>query len=197
MEIEMPDGSVEDDPLRCEAHLNRVKHYYLEMGYEYEMSVTADAVEQARRANTWLFVYAMCRGLFKVQYSGMSAAAVAAALREREAHGYAGGMPPGATISLKEAATRWEAGEKACLLQLEDEPLFVKLEGRRGEGGGHFVFGTEEMSTAWYGSAFADIGDELGFRPHAIGKARGVPCRSRRQTSALTPHPTPAPYRPA
>ena len=65
MELEMPDKSVEIDLLRSQVHLNRVKHYYIEMGYEYEMSVTADAIELARRANTWLWVYQMCRGLFR------------------------------------------------------------------------------------------------------------------------------------
>ena len=45
MELIMPDGSHETDPLRGQVHLNRVKHHYHEAGYEYEMSVTADAVQ--------------------------------------------------------------------------------------------------------------------------------------------------------
>ena len=49
MELELPDGSTETDPLRGEVKLNRVKHHYHEAGYEYSMSVTADAVQAARR----------------------------------------------------------------------------------------------------------------------------------------------------
>ena len=50
------DGTEEDDPLRGKVKLNRVKHYLYEAQYDYEMSVTADAVQAARRANTWLFI---------------------------------------------------------------------------------------------------------------------------------------------
>ena len=75
-----------------------VKHHLFEGAYEYEMSVTADAVEAARRANTWLWNYHMCRGLFAVQYAEMSAAEVEAALKQRVDSGYEGGMPPGAKI---------------------------------------------------------------------------------------------------
>ena len=49
MELELPDGSTEMDPLRGEVKLKRVKHHYHEAGYEYDMSVTADAVQAARR----------------------------------------------------------------------------------------------------------------------------------------------------
>ena len=52
MQLIMPDGTEEDDPLRGEVKLNRVKHHLFEGAYEYEMSVTADAVHVARRANT-------------------------------------------------------------------------------------------------------------------------------------------------
>ena len=66
MEIELPDGSTVIDPLRGEVKLNRVKHHYHEAGYEYNMSVTADAVQLARRASFWIFMYQFSRGLFKV-----------------------------------------------------------------------------------------------------------------------------------
>ena len=52
MRLLLPDGSEEDDPLRGEVKLNRVKHHLYEGAYEYAMSVTADTVQQARRANT-------------------------------------------------------------------------------------------------------------------------------------------------
>eukprot|EP00966_Prymnesium_polylepis_P265884 6141817-Prymnesium_polylepis.1 len=66
MQLVLPDGTEEDDPLRGQVRLNRVKHHLYEAGYEYDMSVTADAVEWARRANTWICNYQMCRGLFAV-----------------------------------------------------------------------------------------------------------------------------------
>ena len=52
--------------------------------------------------------------MFAVQYTGMSGAEVARALRAR-AGGYEGGMPPGARISEEAAARRWVAGERAYL----------------------------------------------------------------------------------
>jgi hypothetical protein len=76
MELELPDGSTEVDPLRGEVKLNRVKVHYHEAGYEYDMSVTADAVQAARRASWWIFLYQFCRGLFKVQYAEMSQKAI-------------------------------------------------------------------------------------------------------------------------
>jgi len=171
MELIMPDGSHETDPLRGQVRLNRVKHHYHEAGYEYEMSVTADAVQVGRRANTWLFVLQFCRGLFRVQYAGMSEEAIELALRDRAENGYVGGMPPGATITAEEAVSRWEAGERAYLLTLESEPFFVQPRGRRDRNGGagEFVFSSEEMRTEWFGAVFSEIGDELGFRPHASG----------------------------
>ena len=92
MRLVMHDGKEEDDPLRGEVNLNRVKHYLYEAAYDYEMSLTADAVDAARRANTWLFNYQMCRGLFAVQYSGMSEADIEEAVRVRAEEGYEGGM---------------------------------------------------------------------------------------------------------
>ena len=51
MKLSLPDGTEEDDPLRGEVQLNRVKHHLFEAAYEYAMSVTADAVEQALKSN--------------------------------------------------------------------------------------------------------------------------------------------------
>ena len=173
MELLMPDGSTEQEVLRGEVLLNRVKHHLYEAGYEYDMSLTADAVQVTRRATTWVWFYQMSRGLFKVQYDGMSEAAIEAALKSRACDGYAGGMPPGATVTLEAAGARVLAGEFAFLPQLETEPFFVKLNGRRGKCGGCFVYSQKEMgteSTEWFGSVFRDVGDEQGFRPHASGQ---------------------------
>ena len=70
---------------------NRVKQYYFE-NYRYAMSVTPDALEAARRASTWLAQYMWRRGLFEVQYAGMSVEARAQAMAARR-DGYEGGMP--------------------------------------------------------------------------------------------------------
>ena len=121
MELELPDGSTEIDQLRGEVKLNRVKHHYHEAGYEYDMSITADAVQGARRASWWIFLYQFCRGLFKVQYADMSREAIEAALRDRSENGYRGVMPPGAQISV-ESRSRW----LACSVDswLESESIF-------------------------------------------------------------------------
>eukprot|EP00966_Prymnesium_polylepis_P329228 7384966-Prymnesium_polylepis.1 len=78
-------------------------------------------------------------------------------------------MPPGAMLTLEEAVERFEAGERAYQPALESEPFFVQLKGRTGKGGGQYVFSQVEMRTEWFGSVFRDVGDELGFRPHASG----------------------------
>ena len=121
MELELPDGSTEIDQLRGEVKLNRVKHHYHEAGYEYDMSITADAVQAARCASWWIFLYQFCRGLFKVQYADMSREAIEAALRDRSENGYRGVMPPGAQISV-ESRSRW----LACSVDswLESESIF-------------------------------------------------------------------------
>ena len=169
MELELPDGSIEVDPLRGEVKLNRVKHHYHEAGYEYNMSVTADAVQAARRASWWIFLYQFCRGLFKVQYAEMSTEAIEAALRDRAENGYHGIMPVGARISAVSALGRWLAGERGYQLSLESEPFFVQPKGRRGKGGGKFVFSNMEMRAEWFGAVFREVGDEMGLRPHASG----------------------------
>ena len=129
MELELPDGSIELDPLRGEVKLNRVKHHYHEAGYEYNMSVTADAVQAARRASWWIFLYQFCRGLFKVQYAEMSTEAIEAALCDRAENGYHGIMPLGARISAVSALCRWLAGERGYQPSLESEPFFVQPKG--------------------------------------------------------------------
>lgn len=101
-----------DEAMRGEVKLRRVKRHYHERSYGYEMSVTPDALEVARRAATWLLVYMWRRALFMVQYDGMSAAAQQAAWAARE-QGFSGGMPPGAVISAEEAIARLKAGERA------------------------------------------------------------------------------------
>ena len=169
MELELPDGSTETDPLRGEVKLNRVKHHYHEAGYEYSMSVTADAVQAARRGGWWIFLYQFSRGLFKVQYEGMSMEAIEASLSDRAENGHHGIMPSGACISAVSALRRWLAGERAYLQSLESEPFFVQPKGRNGKGGGQFVFSTKEMSTDWFGAVFREVGDEMGLRPHASG----------------------------
>ena len=173
MELELPDGSTEVDPLRGEVKLNRVKVHYHEAGYEYAMSVTADAVQAARRASWWIFLYQFCRGLFKVQYAEMSTEAIEAALRDRSANGYSGIMPPGAQISALGALGRWLAGERGYLPVLESEPFFVQLKGPKGrrssKDNGHQVFSAIEMRAEWFGAVFREVGDEMGLRPHASG----------------------------
>ena len=170
MELELPDGSTEIDPLRGEVKLNRVKVHYHEAGYEYDMSVTADAVQAARRASWWIFLYQFCRGLFKVQYAEMSTEAIEVALRDRSANGYSGIMPPGAQISAVSAFRRWLAGERGYQPSLESEPFFVQPKGtRRGKGGGKLLFSNMEMRAEWFGAVFREVGDEMGLRPHASG----------------------------
>ena len=94
---------------------------------------------------------------------------MAAALRDRAEHGYRGIMPPGARISVAGALVRWLAGERSYLSALESEPFFVQPHGRRGKDGGKFVFSTQEMRAEWFGAVFREVGDEMGFRPHASG----------------------------
>ena len=100
------------DAVRGEVTINRVKRHYFERNYKYAYSVTPEAIEVARRAATWIAVHFWRRGLFAVQYDGMSPAAVTRALRARR-QGYEGGMPAGAVITEEEAIRRWLAGERA------------------------------------------------------------------------------------
>jgi hypothetical protein len=73
--IELPDGTVEEGAQRGELSMSRIKHLYEEAeagGYEYEMSITPDTVAVARRALELIVVYLWKRGVFAIQYDGMS-----------------------------------------------------------------------------------------------------------------------------
>ena len=79
------------------------------------MSVTPDVYDGsklvvARCASTWELAYQFARGLFEVQYKGMTTKQRLAAMAARK-NGYAPGMPPGAQISAEEAVTALLAGE--------------------------------------------------------------------------------------
>ena len=133
------------------------------------MSITADAVQAARCASWWIFLYQFCRGLFKVQYADMSREAIEAAMRDRSENGYRGVMPPSAQISVVGALGRWLAGERGYLPALVSEPFFVQPKGRRNKNCGNYVFSLDEMDAEWFGSVFIAVGDEMGLRPHASG----------------------------
>ena len=143
---------------------NRVKQYYFE-NYRYAMSVTPDTLEAARRASTWLAQYMWRRGLFEVQYAGMSSVERTEALAGRSA-GYEGGMPPGAKLGSEAAFERWMQGERGYVLELRREPLFVRLDAL-----GHFT--TVELHTDEVGGVFAELGEEMGLEPHASGLNSG------------------------
>ena len=131
LNITMPDGSIEKGSLRAELEMTRIKGFYdlaASGGYDYQMSLTADAMAQARRILTVWAAYMFHRGLFAVQYDGMSKKAIEMAVEARgAADGFEGGMPPGAKIDASEALLRWNAGNKSYLSQLKDEPLLVML----------------------------------------------------------------------
>ena len=163
-----------DEATRGEVKLRRVKRHYHERSYGYEMSVTPDALEVARRAATWLLVYMWRRALFMVQYDGMSAAAQQAAWAARE-QGFSGGMPPGAVISAEEAIARLKAGERAYVRvefgpgdvrSAGDEPMFVNLSP-------DMLFTTTELDAERAGEVYSELGEELGVRPHSSGVNSG------------------------
>ena len=165
--ITFSDGSSEQGASRGEVTFNRLKHHYFEAaagGYEYKMSMTPDAEAVPRRSADIAKTYLMRRGLFAVQYAGMSAAAIKAALAMRHTKGYPGGMPPGAQINADEAVKRFEAGEVHYLKELESEPLLVTL-GRGGER--HFT--RQEITTRIIGEVFASITIDAGFKPGSHG----------------------------
>ena len=85
--MDMPDGSKEDDGLSGDVEIHRLKFHYFER-YVYEMAVTPDALEVVRRASTWLMLYMWRRGLFEVQYTGMSSEERALSMHRR-LHGIA------------------------------------------------------------------------------------------------------------
>ena len=149
--------------LAGDVQIQRVKFHYFEK-YVYGMAQTADTLEVARRAATWLVLYMWRRGLFEVQYAGMSAEARAAAMAARR-DGFAG-MPDGAQISNEEAFHRWLDGERAYALALKTEPLFVRLNVA-------MQFSTVELHTEEVGAVFSELGEELGLEPLASGLNSG------------------------
>ena len=161
--IEMPDGTMEES-LAADVDIQRIKFHYFEK-YVYGMAVTADALEVARRAATWLLFYMWRRGLFEVQYSGMSTEARAAAMTQR-ANGIAGGMPEGAMITSGEAFKRWLAGERGYAPELRKEPMFVRLDAA-------MQYTTVELHSADVLAVFAELGEELGVEPGASGLNSG------------------------
>ena len=98
------------DAVRGEVRLRRIKCYYFEVNHSYELTVTPEVPDVARRFMTWAIVYLWRRAVFLVQYAGMSEEAVLCALQLR-AMGRNGGMPEGAVISAEDAWLRLEAGE--------------------------------------------------------------------------------------
>ena len=63
-------AAAQEDSLAGDVQIQRVKFHYFER-YVYGMAQTPDALEVARRASTWLFLYMWRRGLFEVQYAGI------------------------------------------------------------------------------------------------------------------------------
>ena len=160
MKITLPDGTVEPDALRGEVKFNRLKHRYFEAqagGYEYLMSMTADAMAVARRSLDICIVYLWRRGAFKVQYTGMGDAAIAKAVAARQ-HGHSGGMPEGAMITEDDAIARFNAGERSFQKVVEDEPLVVSL-----ARGGDKEFTTREVTTRYIGDVFKSVSLDAGF----------------------------------
>jgi len=87
MFIEMPDGNVLEDAIAGEVDIHRVKFFYHEKRYVYPMAFTADMSEVARRCATWMANYLWRRGLYEVQYSGMTEQERAACLEHRTSTG--------------------------------------------------------------------------------------------------------------
>ena len=163
LRIELPDGT-EEHSLRGELQMERIKGFLEEAaagGYEYSMSLTADTLAIARRVMTIFAMYQWRRGLFAVQYKGMSPSEIEKALELRAA-GYEGGMPVGAVIDEAEAIQRWEKGEKAYLPQLKGEPLVVMYNRRK-------MLTTDEVTTAYITKVFHNATMMAGFRPGSGG----------------------------
>ena len=159
----------QEGSLAGDVQIQRVKFHYFEL-YVYGMAQTADTLEVARRAATWLMIYMWRRALFEVQYTSMSPEARAAAMATRR-EGFAGGMPEGAQISSKEAFELWLGGARAYAPELKTEPLFVRLDAA-------MQFTTVELHTEDVGAVFAELGAELGLEPMASrlnsGRRNGV-----------------------
>ena len=70
------------ESLAADVDIQRIKFHYYEK-YSYGMAMTADTLEEARRASTWMLLYMWRRGLFEVQYAGMTTEVRAAAMAVR------------------------------------------------------------------------------------------------------------------
>lgn len=160
----LPDGSVEEDALLGDVDVQRIKFHYFEK-YQYQMSMTPDALEMVRRASTWLLISMWRRGLFEVQYTGMSAEERAVSISARH-EGIEGGMPPGARVSSNEAFQLWLGGQRAYLPELMKEPMFVRLNTA-------MQYTTTELHTSDVGAVFSELGAEMGLEPGASGLNSG------------------------
>ena len=65
-------GTRLEEALRAEVEFGRLKKHYFDEDYNYQSSMTPDATDVARRASTMMLLYQWQRGLFEVQYEGMS-----------------------------------------------------------------------------------------------------------------------------
>ena len=158
--MDMPDGDVEDDGLAGDVDIQRLKFHYFER-YNYEMSMTPDTLEIARRASTWMMLEQWRRGLYEVQYRGMSTEERALSIASRAA-GIDGGMPRGARISSNDAFRLWLDGQRAYAAELQNEALFVRLNSE-------MQYTTIEMHAEEVGDVFRDLGAQMGLEPMTCG----------------------------
>ena len=156
------DGRTEYDAVRAEVTFNRIKRRYYER-YAYGNSITPDAAQVPRRSITWLLVYLFRRGVFEVQWSGISADARAAVAAARATGAYVGGMQPGATAAAEAAVRMIVEGQRAFAPEVVDEPLFVEFDAKTG------VFLPAEMNTGTVASLFGEVSLALGLDPSHAG----------------------------
>jgi hypothetical protein len=170
----------EYDAVRAEVTFNRIKRHYYER-YEYGQSMTPDDAMVVRRSGSWMLVYLFRRGVFEVQWAGMSADARASAASARASGAYAGGMPPGAVATAEEALRQIiSEGKRSYALEVESEPLFVEFVA------GKFL--PDEMHCETVARLYSEISIELGLDPdhsgafsarrkHAVTVRRGCEAR--------------------
>jgi len=156
------DGRTEYGAVRAEVTFNRIKRRYYER-YAYGNSITPDAAQVPRRSITWLLVYLFRRGVFEVQWSGISADARAAVAAARATGAYVGGMQPGATAAAEAAVRMIVEGQRAFAPEVVDEPLFVEFDAKTG------VFLPAEMNTDTVASLFGEVSLALGLDPSHAG----------------------------
>lgn len=169
------------EAIRGEVKLRRVKRHYHERSYGYEMSVTPDALEVARRAATWLLVCMhMCMNM-SCGGARCSWCSTTACLRPRsrwrgplESRASAEACPQG-PFSAEEAIARLKAGERSYVRvefgpgdvrSAGDEPMFVNLSC-------DMLFTTTELDAERAGEVYSELGEELGVRPHSSGVNSG------------------------